>query len=373
MKILSVIGTRPQYVKASAIFHEMKNYPQIESVLVDSGQHYDANLSDIFLEELGIPRPDYNLKVGSQSHAKMTAGIMSGVDEIIDKEKPDWVLVYGDTNTTLGAALTAVKLNIPVAHIEAGVRVGNRRMPEEINRILTDHASTLLFVPTEGGIAQLAKEGIIGARVVYSGDVMYDVAVRFKALAQARTTLLDTLGLRDTPFILSTIHRAENTDDIDRLRAIVEAFVTLSETIRIVLPLHPRTRNALRKAGLFDQLNKAITLTEPVGYLDMAALASQATLIATDSGGLQREAFFYHVPCVNIHTDTFWPELETAGWNHVAKTVDRPTIIGLIQRVLRAGAPAQWVNPFGGENNAKTILEAIIQHADSKTMSDKAA
>lgn len=362
MKLLSVIGTRPQYVKASAILHEMKNYPQITNVLVDSGQHYDANLSDVFLDELSIPRPDYNLQVGSQSHAKMTAGIMIGVDDIIAKEKPDWVLVYGDTNTTLGAALAAAKLNIPVAHIEAGIRVGNRAMPEEINRILTDHASTLLFVPTKRGIDQLASEGITGKRVVYAGDVMYDVAIRFKQLAKEKSKILKTLELEDTPFIASTIHRAENTDDLAKLTAIVESFCALANEYRIVLPLHPRTRNALIKAGLYDTLNSAITLTEPLGYLDMAMLASHAKLVATDSGGLQREAFFYRVPCVNVHTDVFWPELVDMGWNHVAGKVTQQQVTATIRKALAQGAPANWSNPFGTDNNAKTILDALVNY-----------
>lgn len=364
MKLLSVIGTRPQYVKASAIFHELKRYPQIKSVLVDSGQHYDDNLSEIFLRELEIPTPDYNLGVGSGSHADQTAGIISKLDPILEKEKPDWVLVYGDTNTTLGGALTAAKRNIPVVHVEAGVRLGNRAMPEEINRIVADHLSTLLCVVTESGMDLLAKEGITAPNAVYCGDVMYDVCLRFKELSAQRSDILKKLKLTEKQFIAATIHRAENADDAKHLAAIVDAFTTLSKEYRIVLPLHPRTRKALEQAGLMGKLEAAVTITEPLGYLDMARLTSTAALVATDSGGLQREAFFYHVPCVNIHTDVFWPELEAMGWNHVVRKVDAPTIIATVQNGLKKGTPKTWSNPFGSENNAKAIIEALLTYGN---------
>ncbi len=285
----------------------------IEEVLVHTGQHYDANMSDVFFDELGISKPDYNLAVGGGSHGQNTGRMIEKIEELLLIEKPQWVLVYGDTDSTLAAALAAVKLQIPVAHVEAGLRSFNRNMPEEINRILTDHIATLLFAPTDLAVSNLLKEGVDRSNIHQVGDVMYDVALAFSKKAEQKSTILEALSLSSKEYVLATIHRQENTDDEQRLSSIIRGLS--SSSVPVILPLHPRTKKQLQ---LFDiKVEEPIRIIEPVGYLDMTMLEKNARLIATDSGGIQKEAYFHQVPCVTLRAETEWVELVEQGVNRL--------------------------------------------------------
>ncbi len=332
IKILTVIGARPQIIKAAALSRAIKvNFSdQIKEVIVHTGQHYDASMSLVFFDELGIPLPDYNLNVGSNSHGKQTAAMLVGIEEIIDKEEPTCIVVYGDTNSTLAAALAASKIHLPIVHIEAGLRSFNKMMPEEINRIVCDHASTLLFSPTKAGYQNLLNEGfkennssfatIDSPKIYHCGDVMFDNSLYFSALSEQKTSILEDLKLTKNGFILATIHRNNNTDDAVRLTAIFEAFhqISANHQINIVLPIHPRTSKLL-KQNLSDSVykkieaNEKIKLIPPVSFLEMTALEKNAQLIFTDSGGVQKEAFFFKKPCVILRAQTEWVELVDCG------------------------------------------------------------
>jgi len=298
MKIVTIIGARPQFIKAAAVSRVLRKTQGVREVLVHTGQHYDANMSEVFFEELEIPRPDYNLGIGSATHGAQTGRMLEAIEEALLRENPDWVLVYGDTNSTLAGALAAVKLHIPVAHIEAGLRSFNRRMPEEINRVLTDHTSDILFAPTKAAVENLQREGISEEQVQLVGDVMYDAVLYYGKKAEHQSQILNRLELKPKEYILATVHRADNTDDPQRLCAIFEGFAEVTLKIKVVLPLHPRTRAALVQKSLYDKVARSICLIEPVGYLDMVMLEKNAHLIATASGGVQKEAFFYHVPAL---------------------------------------------------------------------------
>ena len=317
MKILSVVGARPQFIKAAAVSRVLRASPGVREVLVHTGQHYDDNMSQVFFEELEIPDPDYHLGIGGGTHGQNTGRMLEAIEGVLLKEKPDWVLVYGDTDSTLAGALAAVKLHIPVAHVEAGLRSFNRRMPEEINRILTDHASDLLFAPTETAVQNLLREGIPENRIHLVGDVMYDAALHYGAKAERKSRILERLGLQAKGYVLATIHRAENTDDQERLRVILEALAEVHQEVPVVFPVHPRTRKRAEAFGLGSYLEKVVAL-EPVGYLDMVMLEKNARLIVTDSGGVQKEAYFYRVPCVTVREETEWVELLKAEWNYLA-------------------------------------------------------
>jgi UDP-GlcNAc3NAcA epimerase len=331
-KLLTVIGARPQIIKAAAVSRAVgkKFSKKIKEVIVHTGQHYDYNMSRVFFEEMNIPRPDYNLGVGSGSHGKQTASMISGIEEILINEKPDAVLLYGDTNSTLAGAVAASKLHIPVVHVEAGLRSFNKSMPEEINRILCDQVSSLLFVPTLAGIANLKKEGFNTAskgpcspdspRVFRCGDVMYDNSLYFSKVAEKKSTLLDTLQLEKNKFILATLHRDSNTDNPHRLNALFGAFYELTRryNIDLVIPLHPRTSKLLGTTlnmVTFDAINDnpKIRLIPPVSYLEMTALEMNASLIMTDSGGVQKEAFFFRKPLIILRPETEWVELVKNG------------------------------------------------------------
>jgi len=292
VKIVTVVGARPQFIKAATVSRVLRKTKGVREVLVHTGQHYDANMSEVFFEELEIPRPDYNLGIGPATHGAQTGRMLEAIEGVLFKEKPDWVLIYGDTNSTLGGALAAVKLHIPVAHIEAGLRSFNRRMPEEVNRVLTDHASDILFAPTQTAVENLRREGISEEQIQLVGDVMYDAALYYGKKAERQSQILNRLELKPREYILATTHRAENTDDPQRLRAIFEGFAEVAQEIKVVLPLHPRTHAALVQVGLYDKVPRSICLIEPVGYLDMVMLEKNARLIATDSGGVQRRRFF---------------------------------------------------------------------------------
>ena len=308
MKLVSIVGARPQFIKAAAVSRELRR--RHHEVLVHTGQHYDYEMSGIFFEGLEIPRPDVNLGVGSGSHGAQTAAMLKGVEDVLLDERPDYVLVYGDTNSTLAGALAASKLSIPVAHVEAGLRSFNRSMPEEINRLVADHLSELLLCPSDTAVRNLAAEGITqNAHLV--GDVMLDVLNWAKQRLSETPKILQQLGLVRQSYVLATVHRSENTDDLSRLAQILRAFNSLDEPV--IFPVHPRTQKAITETGF--TVKSHVRLIDPVGYMDMMALARAARMVMTDSGGLQKEAYWLGVPCVTMRAETEWVETVQAGWN----------------------------------------------------------
>ena len=313
MKIVTVIGARPQFIKAAVVSRAIAAHKDIKEVIVHTGQHFDANMSDIFFEEMCIPKPDYNLNVNGLGHGAMTGQMLEKIEAVLLQEKPDWVLVYGDTNSTIAGALAAKKLHIKVAHVEAGLRSFNMDMPEEINRILTDRISDILFCPTETAVNNLKKEGYenINCRIVRNGDVMQDAALFYAGRAERPKA--------DIPedFVLCSVHRAENTDDPERLRNIFSALEEISKTCRVVLPLHPRTKGKLSAIG-YDTNNSHILFIEPVGYLEMVWMLKHCRLVMTDSGGLQKEAYFFDKYCITLRDETEWVELVKYGYNFLA-------------------------------------------------------
>lgn len=309
MKITTVIGARPQFIKAAVVSRVFREYPDVCEVIIHTGQHYDSNMSDIFFEELDIPKPDYHLGIGGGTHGQNTGRMLEAIETVLINEKPDWMLVYGDTDSTLAGALAAAKLHIQVVHIEAGLRSFNRQMPEELNRILTDHVSSLLFTPTDIATQNLIDEGISGNKVKQVGDVMYDAALYYRDKAQRP----EGIPVNNN-FILSTIHRAENTDDPQRLSNIMSALNEIAATQPVILPLHPRTRILLANSN-YD--TSQITLLEPVSYLQMVWLLKHCKLVVTDSGGVQKEAYFHHVPCLTLRDETEWVELVEHGFNQL--------------------------------------------------------
>lgn len=315
MKVLTVLGARPQFVKAATLSREFIK-ASINEIIVHTGQHYDAKMSQVFFDEMSIPAPHYNLEVHSLNHGAMTGRMMEKVEEVVVKEKPDILLVYGDTNSTLAGALTAAKLHVPVAHVEAGLRSFNMGMPEEVNRILTDRISKYLFCPTTTAIKNLEAEGFkkFDCEITLSGDVMYDAVLFYKEKAKAQSTILKELQLDRKDFILVTIHRAENTNDPVRLRGIADALNEIAKQTSIVLPLHPRTKSYLESNGI--HINA--TIIEPVGYFDMLNLLSQCSMVMTDSGGLQKEAYFFGKYCITLRDQTEWVELIEAQANTLA-------------------------------------------------------
>lgn len=345
MRIVTVVGARPQFIKAAPVSREVRR--RHEEVLVHTGQHYDANMSDVFFDALALPRPDYNLGVGSGSHAWQTGEMMKGLERILDQEKPDFVLVYGDTNSTLAGALVASKVPLPVGHVEAGLRAYNRIYPEEINRIIADDVSTLLFCPTPTAVDNLRREGITrGVHMV--GDVMYDVALANREAAKARD-IGRRLNLRDGEYLLVTLHRPSNVDDRPTLGRIVEAL--LRSRREVVFPVHPRTRKSLEAFGLWDSLRPKATVIEPVDYLDFTALLMSAAKVITDSGGVQKEAYFLGVPCITLREETEWIETVSGGWNVLAGTkmedilnaIDRPRPSGETSKAFGDGHAAEKI------------------------------
>ena len=310
MDVLSVVGARPQFIKAFVVSRELRR--DHNEILVHTGQHYDEELSDVFFDELGIPEPDHNLGIGSESHATQTARMMIGLEELVDKYEPDVLLCYGDTNSTLAAAIVASKRDVKLAHVEAGLRSFNRDMPEEMNRILTDHASDILFAPSESAVEHLKSEGITTG--VYNvGDVMYDSLLWAREEGAEHSTIREDLGVRDTEYLLATVHRPQNTDDRERLEKIL---VSLAADPRpVIFPAHPRTLDRLERYDLLEMAEKDLRLIDPVGYLDFVMLQAGAEIIVTDSGGIQKEAFFLDAPCVTLREETEWPETVEAGGN----------------------------------------------------------
>lgn len=353
-KIATVIGARPQFIKAAALSPHLAELG-IDELLVHTGQHYDNNMSDVFFSELGIAEPSINLGIGGGSHGQNTGRMIEALERMLVEKKPDALVVYGDTDSTLAATLAAVKLQIPVAHVEAGLRSFNRRMPEEINRVLTDHASTLLFAPTDLAVTHLASEGISGDQVRLVGDVMFDAAIRFGEKAQQTSSALYRLRLDPGQYVLATVHRAENTDDPQRLAAIVAGLS--GSALQVVLPLHPRTRSRLESANI--TLPPEIRAVDPLGYLDMVMLEKNAALIATDSGGVQKEAFFHRVPCVTLRDETEWGELVDAGWNRLAPPRSAALIRDTIAEALGSGGKA--IAPYGQGDAAAKIAGALLR------------
>lgn len=313
MKVATIVGARPQFIKAAAVSRAIADQPSMREILIHTGQHFDDNMSEVFFRDLEIRKPDHHLGVGGGTHGQNTGRMIEAVEQVLIQEKPGWVLVYGDTDSTLAGTLAAVKLHIPVAHVEAGLRSFNRRMPEEINRVLTDHAASLLFAPTAAAVKNLAAEGIRGPRVQQVGDVMYDATLFFRDRARKP----DQVGLeKEEPFLLCTIHRAENTDDPRRLAAIVRLINQVASRTRVILPLHPRTAQALRALAT-KPFSEDVTVTAPLGYLETAWLMSHCRMLITDSGGMQKEAYFHGKPCVTLREETEWVELVEIGANRV--------------------------------------------------------
>jgi UDP-GlcNAc3NAcA epimerase len=355
LNIVSIVGARPQFVKAAVVSRALRNMPNTSEVLVHTGQHYDQMMSAVFFEELGIPEANFNLGIGSGAHGMQTGRMLEEIERVLLETVPDWVLVYGDTNSTLAGALAASKLHIRVAHVEAGLRSFNRRMPEETNRVLTDHIADILFAPTDIAVKNLKNEGITDG-VERSGDVMFDASLFYGQRAEEKSDVLETLGLRKKKFVLATVHRAENTDDVTRLTAIFDAFSELAGEVPVVVPLHPRTRAVLAKKGK-SNWEQSLRIITPLGYLDMLRLEKNAALIATDSGGVQKEAYFYKVPCVTLRDETEWVELVNEGWNHLAP----PTSAKSVLRVLRDSIETHGTaaDLYGDGHSAEYIAKAI--------------
>ena len=358
-KIITILGARPQFIKASVVSHVISLNNSIKEVIVHTGQHFDDNMSDVFFEELGIPKPDYYLDIHGGTHGAMTGRMLTEVEKVLLKERPDIVMVYGDTNSTLAGALAAAKLNIPVAHVEAGLRSFNMAMPEEVNRILTDCISRWLFTPTETAAQNLVREGFDSQQIITVGDVMYDVALHHGNRIKAGTGLMAKLGLSEKNYILATVHRAENTDDPKRLATIVDALEEISKEITVVWPMHPRTKAILENSGRLTQLQKLLHVIKPVGYLDMVQLEKYAALVVTDSGGVQKEAFFFRVPMITLRYETEWVELINAGWNRLAPPISTESILEGIHEALKSCG--QEISPYGSGNAAEKIVDTLMK------------
>ncbi|MBS0457776.1 MAG: UDP-N-acetylglucosamine 2-epimerase (non-hydrolyzing) [Proteobacteria bacterium] len=358
MRLVTVLGARPQFIKASVVSSELAKCAGVQEVVIHTGQHFDANMSDLFFAELGMSKPAHELGIHGGPHGEMTGRMLIGIERILADERPDIVLIYGDTNSTLAGALAAVKLHIPVAHVEAGLRSFNMRMPEEVNRIVTDRVSTWLFAPTGEAVTHLGREGVDPARIHQVGDVMYDVALHHGARAAGRANgAVRRLGLVEKGFALATVHRAENTDDPDRLEVIVDALAEVGRGLPLVWPLHPRTRAVLERVGLLSRLEQSVRLIEPQGYLDMLELEHSAVVIATDSGGVQKEAFFHRVPCVTLRDETEWMELVVGGWNTLAAPVSAKAVIEAIETAI--GRQGSDITPYGNGDAAKRIAHHL--------------
>lgn len=378
IKLLTVIGARPQIIKAAAISRAVKNHfvEQIEEKILHTGQHYDTNMSQVFFDELGIPAPDFNLGVGSGSHGAQTAKMIAGIEEVLTSEHFDGIILYGDTNSTLAGAVAASKIHIPVFHIEAGLRSFNMTMPEEINRIVCDQLSSICFSPTQTGIDNLKREGFMdspakykngkGRYVVNSGDVMYDNSMYFAQLAEKKSDILNRLGLKPNSFILTTIHRPNNTDEPDRLTAIISSLLSITEReeITLVLPLHPRTRNLLDKnleKTVYEKLmsSSRVKIIPPASFFEIIVLEKNARIVMTDSGGVQKESFFFERPCVILRPETEWVEIVEHGAGIIADA-DPDRIIDAYNKLV--GTAPTFPPLFGDAHAAEHILAQIVEY-----------
>ncbi|HYW56862.1 MAG TPA: UDP-N-acetylglucosamine 2-epimerase (non-hydrolyzing) [Polaromonas sp.] len=359
IKVVTIVGARPQFIKAAAVSRVVRDdyAGKIDEIIVHTGQHYDANMSGVFFEELDIPKPGYNLEISGGQHGAMTGRMLEAVEKVLLAEKPNWVLIYGDTNSTLAGALAAAKLHIPVAHVEAGLRSFNMRMPEEINRILSDRISTLLFCPTETAVRNLQAEGILKG-VHNVGDVMYDVALFYRDRAREQSSILGDLKLESRGFALATCHRAENTDDPQRLGQILSALAEIASKCPVVFPLHPRTRKLMGDYGLSHLLGKLV-VTEPLNFLDMVALEQAARFILTDSGGVQKEAFFYGVPCLTMRDETEWVETVELGGNRLVGA-SSSTIVDAVAEIMSEQPANAAASPYGTGRAAFKILSHLV-------------
>ena len=376
IKFITIIGARPQIIKAAAISRAIKNKfsKEITEVIVHTGQHYDQNMSEVFFQELDIPKPNYNLKVGSGKHGVQTADMIKGIEHILEIEAPEYIILYGDTNSTLAGAIAASKINVPIVHVEAGLRSFNKNMPEEINRILCDQVSSLLFSPTKTGYINLLNEGFKDNKmpftfnnpgVFHCGDIMYDNSLYFADKADKNSKILKNLSLKDKPFILATIHRNQNTDDVNRLQVIFDSLlkVVKENNIDIVLPIHPRTRKMLinlnKKSFSEIENNNHIQIIDPVPFLDMISLEKSASLIITDSGGVQKEAYFFKKPCVILRPETEWVEVIESGVGVLADA-NEEKILGSVKKFLNN----QFSYPpiFGDGKAAEFICSTILRN-----------
>ena len=351
MKILTVLGARPQFVKAAVISRALAGSGKSNEIIVHTGQHHDASMSDIFFEEMQIPRPKYNLEISGLNHGAMTGRMLEKIEEVLKTEKPDWVLVYGDTNSTLAGALAAAKLHIPVAHVEAGLRSFNMKMPEEINRILTDRISTLLFCPTDSAVKNLRAEGL-DEGIVRTGDVMADALFYYRTFAAEKAKIFKSAPAEK--FVLATIHRAENTDDPVRLKNIFSALEEINQKIPIYLPLHPRTRGKLKELGITPKVH----ILDPIGYFDMLQLLNNCSLVMTDSGGVQKEAYLCQKPCVTFRDETEWVELVDNGVNKLVGTTSEYIIKAAYSFLDKA--PLFTEALYGDGRAADQIIEKIL-------------
>jgi UDP-GlcNAc3NAcA epimerase len=377
LKIITIIGARPQIIKAAALSRAIrtKYSDRISEKIVHTGQHYDENMSEVFFREMGIPAPDYNLNVGSGSHGGQTASMISGIEKILIDEKPDALVLYGDTNSTLAGAVAASKIHVPVVHIEAGLRSFNKKMPEEINRIMCDHVSTLLFSPTKTGYDHLVNEGIAKPEnpakanadhpaVFHCGDIMYDNSLHFAEIASAKTDILKRLGLSNGSFYLATVHRDNNTDQRERLLSIFRALnaIALKNNKSVVLPVHPRTRkNIAMHADLVDLINSnpLLKLTDPASFFEMIELEKNAAMVFTDSGGVQKEAFFFQKPCVILRPETEWVELVECG-SAILADADENRIVAAAEKL--SSTQLKFPQVFGDGHAAEFMCSQMLQH-----------
>ena len=351
MKLVTVIGARPQFIKAAVVSRALQKYENIEEVIVHTGQHYDPDMSEIFFSELSIPKPKFNLNVSDYSHAEMTARMMMAVEDVFYKVKPDLVMVYGDTNSTLAASLVASKLHIPVAHVEAGLRSFNKSMPEEINRILTDHVSSYLFAPTKDALKNLQNEGFAKGQVFEVGDVMYDATKLFYD-----PTLENRFGKN---YILTTLHRAENTNDLEILQKFLREIGQVSHFIPVIFPIHPRTKKIINRNKLTLDTTGSLRVINPVGYKEMLSLIANSLLVLTDSGGLQKEAYFMDKKCVTYRNETEWTELIDVGWNKLIKPNTQSFTRELIDEFLAENV--SYSELYGGGNASSKIASILFQ------------
>ena len=358
MKILTVIGARPQFVKAAAVSREFRKHKGIKETIVHTGQHFDKSMSDVFFEEMDIPKPDFNLNIHGLSHGAMTGQMMEKLDTILMNIRPDFVLVYGDTNSTLAGALCASKLHFKVAHVEAGLRSFNMLMPEEINRIIVDRISNILFCPTDTAVINLKNESFFdfGSKIVKSGDVMYDAALFYAQKSALKSLIVIDRALRTNDFVLATIHRAENTDDTIRLSSIVRALNKIAENRRVILPLHPRTKKIIQQNGLSLKFD----VIDPVGYFDMLELLKNCAVVMTDSGGVQKEAYFFKKPCITLRDETEWTELVEEGFNEVVGS-DYNRILDSYNRIPERKCDYEK-KLYGNGNAAALIAEALKKY-----------
>ncbi len=354
MKVLTIVGARPQFIKACMLSKALRSNADVNEVIVHTGQHYDNNMSNVFFKQLKLPEPDVYLGIGSGTHGEQTGKMLSELEKVMLSNNPDLVVVYGDTNSTLAGSLAAAKLHISVAHVEAGLRSFNRQMPEEVNRVITDHLSYWLFCPSQAAAENLRQEGM-KEKIFITGDIMYDAVLHFKKYAERQSTILQDLSLAEGGYYLATIHRAENTDDPKRLKSIIDAFQRLQKNV--ILPLHPRTRRKINEFNLNDFIETDhIKIMEPLDYFDTLELAAKANVILTDSGGLQKEAYMLQVPCVTLRDETEWMETVETGWNQLAGA-NREEIINT---VMKRHSPKESPPIFGDGNASQKIVEILV-------------